>query len=43
MIPGKYISISLDGMRLLVPILFYALVEVFIYGALLQREVDETL
>lgn len=43
MVPGKYFSISLDGMSLIVPILFYALVEVFAYGALLQREVDETL
>ncbi|MCA9766251.1 MAG: DUF2975 domain-containing protein [Carnobacterium sp.] len=43
MISGKYFSISLDGVSLIAPILFYALVEIFAYGALLQREIDETL
>lgn len=43
MIPGRYYNISLDGTKLIAPILFYALAEIFSYGALLQREVDETL
>lgn len=43
LIPGGYYFISLDGTELVTAIIFYVLAEIFAYGALLQREVDETL
>lgn len=43
LIPGGYYYISLDGIELVTAVLFYALAEIFAYGASLQREVDETL